>query len=91
LIWRVGPERFPKLFPGLVRLGQHDRRRDIVKARFTFSIDPADSGSTCTVAGGFDGALIKGAMAKALEKDGMKRLDRTFEQLEALASSADQA
>ena len=59
-----------------------------VKARFTFSIDPADSGSNFTVAGDFEGALIKGALAKAVEKDGMKQLDKTIDQLDAFASSA---
>jgi uncharacterized protein YndB with AHSA1/START domain len=56
-----------------------------VKARFTFSIDPTDSGSSFTVAGDFEGALIKGALGKAVEKDGMKQLNQTLEQLDALA------
>jgi len=58
-----------------------------VKARFTFSIDPADGGSNFTVAGDFEGALIKGALGKAVEKDGMKQLDKTLEQLDAVAVS----
>jgi uncharacterized protein YndB with AHSA1/START domain len=59
-----------------------------VKARFTFSIDPTDSGSNFTVAGDFEGALIKGALGKAVEKDGLKQLDKTLDQLDAFASSA---
>jgi uncharacterized protein YndB with AHSA1/START domain len=58
-----------------------------VKARFTFTIAPEGAGSRFTVAGDFEGALIKGAMAKAVEKDGMKQLDKSLEQLNALASA----
>ncbi|MFZ0716921.1 type II toxin-antitoxin system Rv0910 family toxin [Mycobacterium sp.] len=59
-----------------------------VKARFTFTIDPAEKGSKFTVLGDFEGALIKGALAKAVEKDGAKQLDKTLDQLDALASAA---
>lgn len=60
-----------------------------VKAEFGFTIEPeADGGSKFTVAGDFDGALIKGALGKAVEKDGIKQLDKTLEQLDALASAA---
>jgi uncharacterized protein YndB with AHSA1/START domain len=58
-----------------------------VKARFTFTIAPEGAGSRFTVAGDFEGALIKGAMAKAVEKDGMKQLDKSLEALNALASA----
>jgi uncharacterized protein YndB with AHSA1/START domain len=58
-----------------------------VKARFTFTIATEGTGSKFTVAGDFEGALIKGAMAKAVEKDGMKQLDKSLEQLNALASA----
>jgi uncharacterized protein YndB with AHSA1/START domain len=59
-----------------------------VKAQFTFTIDPAESGSNFTVFGDFEGALIKGALGKAVEKDGIKQLDKTLDQLDALASAS---
>jgi hypothetical protein len=59
-----------------------------VKAQFTFTIDPAESGSKFTVFGDFEGALIKGALGKAVEKDGIKQLDKTLDQLDALASAS---
>lgn len=59
-----------------------------VKCRFEFSVAPADDGAQFSVAGDFEGALIKGALAKAVEKDGAKQLDATLEKLEALASAA---
>ncbi|MFZ1161247.1 type II toxin-antitoxin system Rv0910 family toxin [Mycobacterium sp.] len=58
-----------------------------VKAQFTFTIDPTESGSQFAVAGDFEGALIKGALGKAVEKDGIKQLDKTLDQLDALASA----
>jgi uncharacterized protein YndB with AHSA1/START domain len=58
-----------------------------VKAQFTFTIEPAESGSRFTVFGDFDGALIKGALGKAVEKDGVNQLDKTLDQLDALASA----
>jgi uncharacterized protein YndB with AHSA1/START domain len=59
-----------------------------VKAKFTFTIDPADRGSTFAVSGDFEGAMIKGALGKAVEKDGAKQLDKTLDQLDALASAS---
>ncbi|MDT5013898.1 MAG: hypothetical protein QOD39_58 [Mycobacterium sp.] len=59
-----------------------------VKAQFGFSIEPAGSGSKFTVTGDFEGALIKGALGKAVEKDGMKQLDKSLEQLDTLASAS---
>jgi uncharacterized protein YndB with AHSA1/START domain len=59
-----------------------------VKAQFTFTIDPTESGSKFTVLGDFEGALIKGALGKAVEKDGVKQLDKTLDQLDALASAS---
>jgi carbon monoxide dehydrogenase subunit G len=58
-----------------------------VKAQFTFTIDPAESGSKFSVFGDFEGALIKGALGKAVEKDGVKQLNNTLDQLDALASA----
>ena len=59
-----------------------------VKCEFTFTIEPADAGSKLTVAGDFEGALIKGALGKAVEKDGTKQIDQTLEKLDALATAA---
>jgi hypothetical protein len=59
-----------------------------VKAQFTFTIQPAGSGSKFTVFGDFEGALIKGALGKAVEKDGVKQLDKTLDQLDTLASAS---
>jgi carbon monoxide dehydrogenase subunit G len=58
-----------------------------VNAQFTFTIDPVESGSKFTVFGDFEGALIKGALGKAVEKDGVKQLNKTLDQLDALASA----
>lgn len=59
-----------------------------VKARFTFTIEPAGNGSRFTVAGDFEGALVKGALAKAVEKDGVKQLDKSLDALDALARAS---
>ncbi|MCV7261310.1 type II toxin-antitoxin system Rv0910 family toxin [Mycobacterium shimoidei] len=59
-----------------------------VKAQFTFSIEPAGEGSKFTVSGDFEGALIKGALGKAVEKDGAKQLDKTLDQLDTLATTS---
>jgi uncharacterized protein YndB with AHSA1/START domain len=59
-----------------------------VKATFEFTIAPEGTGSRFTVAGDFQGALVKGALAKAVEKDGVKQLDKSIEALDALASAA---
>ncbi len=57
-----------------------------VRAEFRFTIEPAGETVKFTVAGDFEGALVKGALAKAVEKDGMRQLDKTLGQLGALAS-----
>lgn len=59
-----------------------------VKARFEFTISPEGSGSRFTVAGDFEGALVKGALAKAVEKDGARQLDKSLDALDALATAA---
>ncbi|MBF6212432.1 SRPBCC family protein [Nocardia puris] len=58
-----------------------------VKTEFTFDIQPKGDGSVIVVSGDFEGALIKGALGKAVEKDGIRQLDRSLEQLDALASA----
>lgn len=59
-----------------------------VKVVFSFTIQPKGTGSVLTVSGDFDGALIKGALGKAVEKDGLKQIDTSLEQLDAIASTA---
>ena len=59
-----------------------------VKTEFTFTIEAADGGSQITVAGDFEGALIKGALAKAVEKDGLAQLDKSLNSLDALATAS---
>jgi uncharacterized protein YndB with AHSA1/START domain len=59
-----------------------------VKCAFTFSIEPAgDSAARFTLSGDFEGALIKGAVGKAVSKDGAKQLDKTLARLTELASA----
>ncbi|WP_025736700.1 type II toxin-antitoxin system Rv0910 family toxin [Mycobacterium genavense] len=58
-----------------------------VKATFEFIIVPEGSGSRFTVAGDFEGALVKGALAKAVQKDGVKQLDKSLDALDALADA----
>ncbi|MGY1990349.1 SRPBCC family protein [Mycolicibacterium fortuitum] len=59
-----------------------------VKAKFAFTIGPIETGSRFTVSGDFEGALVKGALAKAVEKDGVKQLDKSLDALDALASAS---
>ncbi|MGL4305682.1 MAG: type II toxin-antitoxin system Rv0910 family toxin [Mycobacteriaceae bacterium] len=56
-----------------------------VKTEFSFSIEPLEAGSRITVSGEFEGALIKGALGKAVEKDGSKQLDESLVRLDDLA------
>ncbi|MFE6925008.1 SRPBCC family protein [Nocardia sp. NPDC057663] len=58
-----------------------------VRTEFTFDIKPEGSGSVILVSGDFEGALIKGALGKAVEKDGRTQLDKSLDQLDALASA----
>ncbi|MFH5210431.1 SRPBCC family protein [Antrihabitans spumae] len=59
-----------------------------VKTQFSFTIEPDGDGTKFDVSGDFEGALIKGALGKAVEKDGLKQLDKTLEQLDALAAAS---
>ncbi|BBX87379.1 type II toxin-antitoxin system Rv0910 family toxin [Mycolicibacterium aubagnense] len=59
-----------------------------VKCHFEFSVTPSDGGSKFSVAGDFEGALVKGALAKAVEKDGAKQLDKTLAQLGSVAAAS---
>jgi hypothetical protein len=59
-----------------------------VKCAFTFNLAPVgESASKFTLSGDFDGALIKGALGKAVEKDGAKQLDKTLARLSELAAA----
>lgn len=59
-----------------------------VKCSFTFNLSPAgDGASRFSLTGDFEGALIKGALGKAVEKDGAKQLDKTLAQLTELAAA----
>ena len=48
-----------------------------VKVEFSFLVAPEGSGTQFSVVGDFEGALIKGALGKAVEKDFGKQLDKT--------------
>jgi uncharacterized protein YndB with AHSA1/START domain len=59
-----------------------------VKCSFTFNLAPAgDRASRFSLTGDFEGAMIKGALGKAVEKDGAKQLDKTLAQLTELAAA----
>lgn len=58
-----------------------------VKVSFSFIAEPAEAGTTFSVIGDFEGALIKGALGKAVEKDFGKQLDKSVAQLDALAAA----
>ena len=59
-----------------------------VKCVFTFTLEPAgDDAARFTLSGDFEGALIKGALGKAVEKDGVKQLNKTLAQLSELAAA----
>ncbi|MCP9620868.1 SRPBCC family protein [Nocardia otitidiscaviarum] len=59
-----------------------------VKVQFTFDITAEGDGTKFAVSGDFEGALIKGALGKAVEKDGLTQLDKTLAQLDTLATAA---
>ncbi|MGW5316580.1 type II toxin-antitoxin system Rv0910 family toxin [Nocardia thailandica] len=56
-----------------------------VKVRFTFTVAAAGAGSELGIAGDFEGALIKGALGKAVEKDGLVQLEKSLTALDTLA------
>jgi len=58
-----------------------------VQCSFRFEVTPDGDGATISVNGDFEGALIKGALGKAVEKDGIKQLDLSLQQLQALATA----
>ena len=58
-----------------------------VKTEFTFALSEVEGGTTLDVSGDFEGSLIKGALAKAVEKDGRNQLDKTLAKLDELAAA----
>ncbi|MFC9962783.1 MULTISPECIES: type II toxin-antitoxin system Rv0910 family toxin [Nocardia] len=59
-----------------------------VKATFSFDLTPDGDKTEVQVAGEFEGSLIKGALGKAVEKDGTKQLQTSLDKLAALAAGA---
>ncbi|MFD4406862.1 SRPBCC family protein [Nocardia sp. NPDC058499] len=59
-----------------------------VKATFSFDLTPAGDRTEVRVSGDFEGSLIKGALGKAVEKDGTKQLQASLDKLAALAAGA---
>ena len=58
-----------------------------VKARFTFTIAPEGNGFAVHGRPATSKGPDQGRAGKAVEKDGMKQLDKSLEQLDALASA----
>jgi carbon monoxide dehydrogenase subunit G len=58
-----------------------------VRVEFSFLVEPEGSGTQFSVVGDFEGALIKGALGKAVEKGFGNQLDKSVEQLDALAAA----
>jgi len=58
-----------------------------VKVEFSFIVEHAGDGTQFSVVGDFEGALIKGALGKAVEKGFGTQLDKSVEQLDALAAA----
>ncbi|WP_290057871.1 type II toxin-antitoxin system Rv0910 family toxin [Amycolatopsis solani] len=57
-----------------------------VKISFSLSVAAAGSGSAATIDAEFTGAMIVGALGKAVEKDGKKNLDESLEKFKALVA-----
>ncbi|CRK56512.1 hypothetical protein [Alloactinosynnema sp. L-07] len=55
-----------------------------VKTSFTLSVRANDTGSVATIAAEFTGAMIVGALGKAVEKDSKKQLDDSLAKFAAL-------
>ncbi|WP_280414028.1 type II toxin-antitoxin system Rv0910 family toxin [Nocardia carnea] len=59
-----------------------------VQATFSFELTPVGDRTEVQVSGDFEGSLIKGALGKAVEKDGTKQLQASLDKLAALAAGA---
>jgi hypothetical protein len=58
-----------------------------VRAELRFTIEPGVAGSRFTVTADFKGALIDDALGKAIELDGLRQLEKSLDQLNALVSA----
>ena len=56
-----------------------------VKSRFAFTLAPHGDGTTVTIDAAFEGAMIVGALGKAVEKDAVKNLGESLDKLADLA------
>ncbi|MGX7693345.1 SRPBCC family protein [Gordonia polyisoprenivorans] len=59
-----------------------------VKVAFSFVLTANGDNTDVAVSGDFEGALIKGALGKAVEKDGTKQIEASLEKLAARATGA---
>ena len=59
-----------------------------VTAAFSFELTPVGDQTEVQVSGEFQGSLIKGALGKAVEKDGTKQLQASLDKLATLAAGA---
>ncbi|HET7691235.1 MAG TPA: SRPBCC family protein [Nocardioidaceae bacterium] len=58
-----------------------------VKSRFSFAITSStDTETEVTIDANFEGSLVVGALAKAVEKDGLKNLNDSLDKLSAAAA-----
>jgi uncharacterized protein YndB with AHSA1/START domain len=58
-----------------------------LKAQCVFAIAPSGTGSRFTVVGDFAGTLVRGAVVKAVERDGARQVEKSMELLDVLASA----
>ncbi|MFD5141943.1 SRPBCC family protein [Streptomyces sp. NPDC058401] len=57
-----------------------------VKTSFSFGLKPSDTGSIISIEAEFSGAMIVGALGKAVEKDSGKQLEASLAKLTELAA-----
>lgn len=56
-----------------------------VKSRFSFAIAPVEEGTEVNIDAQFEGSMVVGALAKAVEKDAAKNLNDSLDKLAAAA------
>ena len=59
-----------------------------VKVQFTFELTADGDGTALKISGDFSGTMIKGALAKAVEKDATGQIDKSVAKLDELAGAA---
>ena len=59
-----------------------------VKVQFTFELTADGDGTALKISGDFSGTMIKGALAKAVEKDATGQIGKSVANLDELASAA---